>query len=568
MAKFLSKDGKFYMRNGKLLQYLPTLAAENTWYKSSQDKATITKIALKDSYTPETTVDESWDASAMNDGSIMAYRTGTEIILAGNGSGNIAANKSSKNAFREFTLVESITGLDILNTSHMVVASSMFTNCSSLTTLDLSTWDMSNCTTIGSMFYGCSNLVSVGDLSNWNTSNITRMPGVFYKCSKLTTTGNLNNWDTSKVNSLQSMFSYCESLVNIGDLSNWDTSNVTHMGGMFYICSNLTSVGDLSNWNTSNVTNFQSMFAQCSKLENIGTLSNWVTSNATNIGWMFTRCNALTGLDVSSWNVSNVTEMTAVFNACHNLNNQDVSKWSTSKAVHMNYLFAGCYKMTKIDVSNFDTSNVTQTAYMFANCYALTDLNVAGLNTSKSEYMHWMFSGCKVLTNLDISSVSTLQIEDEANMEYFFNGDRSLQSVTLGKDFKFVGTKSYLPTPASGKWYDTTTGIGYTPAELAAVVRTVPVTYSATAPAPVSKSWVINETPDLTNDMSVKINFTSFNGISSYKHFAINSSALNYDNSIVCDQMGFIKEAYRTVVFETAPTGELLTWLQANAVPQ
>ena len=177
-----------------------------------------------------------------------------------------------------------------------------------------------------------------------------------------------------------------------------------------------------------------------------------------------------------------------------------------------------------------------------------------------------MFSGCKALTNLDISSVSTLQIKDEANMEHFFDGDSSLQSVTLGKDFKFVGTKSYLPTPASGKWYDTTTGIGYTPAELAAVVRTGPVTYSVIAPAPVSKTWVINETPDLTNDMYVHINFTS-RGVS-YKQFLIESSKLYYDNSPVCDDIGFVKEAFRTVVFETAPTGELLTWLQANAVPQ
>lgn len=82
----------------------------------------------------------------------------------------------------------------------------------------------------------------------------------------------------------------------------------------------------------------------------------------------------------------------------------------------------------------------------------------------------------------------------------------------------------------------------------------------------ISKTWVINETPDLTNDMNVSINFTS-NGIS-YEYFVIDSSKLNYNTSIVCDEMGFIKEVYRTVVFETAPTGGLLTWLQANAVPQ
>lgn len=27
-------------------------------------------------------------------------------------------------------------------------------------------------------------------------------------------------------------------------------------------------------------------------------------------------------------------------------------------------------------------------------------------------------------------------------------------------------------------------------------------------------------------------------------------------------------DAYKTITFETAPTGELLTWLQSNAVPQ
>ena len=86
------------------------------------------------------------------------------------------------------------------------------------------------------------------------------------------------------------------------------------------------------------------------------------------------------------------------------------------------------------------------------------------------------------------------------------------------------------------------------------------------ADVPVSKTWVINETPDLTNDMYVHINFTS-RGIS-YKQFVIESSKLYYDNSPVCDDIGFVKEAFRTVVFETAPTGELLTWLQANAVPQ
>lgn len=73
------------------------------------------------------------------------------------------------------------------------------------------------------------------------------------------------------------------------------------------------------------------------------------------------------------------------------------------------------------------------------------------------------------------------------NMSSMFGLCRELQTVTLGKAFGFVGT--YLPAQsttyiagATGKWYDTTTNIGYTPAELAAVTRTETRTYTAIPP--------------------------------------------------------------------------------------
>ena len=91
---------------------------------------------------------------------------------------------------------------------------------------------------------------------------------------------------------------------------------------------------------------------------------------------------------------------------------------------------------------------------------------------------------------------------------------------------------------------------------------------------PISKTWLINETPDVSTDMLATINFTS-NG-ESFDQFQIDSvvpgiiylkngsgAGYQYDSA----SWGY-GEAYRTVVFETAPTGELLTWLQANAVPQ
>lgn len=41
-----------------------------------------------------------------------------------------------------------------------------------------------------------------------------------------------------------------------------------------------------------------------------------------------------------------------------------------------------------------------------------------------------------------------------------------------------------------------------------------------------------------------------------------------YDNTRVNDGYGFTDEAYRTITFDEAPTGDLLAWLQANAVQQ
>lgn len=90
----------------------------------------------------------------------------------------------------------------------------------------------------------------------------------------------------------------------------------------------------------------------------------------------------------------------------------------------------------------------------------------------------------------------------------------------------------------------------------------------------ISKTWVINKSPDVSTDMLVTINFTS-NG-ESFDQFQIdsaipgiiylkNGSGAGYQYDSGSWSYG---EAYRTVVFETTPTGELLTWLQANAVPQ
>ena len=417
------------------------LAAQDTWYKGTAAKSTITKIQFVDSYTVTGSETESWDASAAQDGSIMAYINGTELTIAGNRSGTIYANANSRFAFREFKSLTDISGLELLNTSKVTSMQSMFEKCSALTSLDLSEWD---------------------------TSKVTSMYEMFFACDKLTHL-DLSGWDTSEVKSLEDMFSNCKALSTVDGLSDWNTTNAKTMNGMFANCYALTGL-DLTKWNTSKVTDMESMFTGCKTLTNLD-VSKWDTSKVTNMGYMFNNCYALTSLDVSSFNTSGVTNMTWMFGNCAKLTNLDLSGWDTSNVTNMGYMFNRCSALTSVgDLSGWDTSKVTDMSQMFYGCGALTNLNLSGWDTSNVTTMKVMFDSCS-----------------------------KLQTVTLGENFRFVGTDGYLPTPspdsipgADGKWYDTADSTGYTPEELAGVIRTEACTYAAVKPVPTlaaSDNW-------------------------------------------------------------------------------
>ena len=164
MTKFLSKDGKFYMRDGKLLGYIPpqpTLAANSSWYKGSMAKSTITAIEIKDSYTPTGTVTEQWNADVNNDGNIKSYVEDTKLTIAGNGAGKIMANADSSSAFNGFSAATSISGLNLLNTSKVTNMNYMFQTCRKLTKIYASgLWSTASVSVTSStgMFGDCSNL--------------------------------------------------------------------------------------------------------------------------------------------------------------------------------------------------------------------------------------------------------------------------------------------------------------------------------------------------------------------------------------------------------------------------
>ncbi|EMF0404978.1 BspA family leucine-rich repeat surface protein [Enterococcus hirae] len=193
-----------------------------------------------------------WNSDKVNSEAIK------KIVLAG----KVVAPENSKYLFstdssgKDLTNVTEIEGLSQLDTSNVTNMASMFSNVSSLTSLDVSSFDTSNVTDMSYMFYGMSSVTSL-DVSSFDTSNVTTMYRMFNEMNSLTSL-DVSSFDTSNVTDMRSMFSFVSSLTSL-DVSNFDTNNVTDMGYMFNEMNSITSL-DLSNFDTSKVTDMEYMF--------------------------------------------------------------------------------------------------------------------------------------------------------------------------------------------------------------------------------------------------------------------------------------------------------------------
>ena len=253
-----------------------------------------------------------------------------------------------------------------------------------------------------------SNLIQINFNNNFNTSNVTDMSAIFSDCSFLTSL-DLSSFNTSKVTDMGSMFSNCSSLTSL-DLSSFNTANVTDMSWMFD-GSSLTNI-DLSSFNTSKVTTMGYMFNFCSSLTNLD-LSSFNTANVTNMLKMFSNCSSLTSLDLSSFNTANVTDMSVMFNDCSSLTSLDLSNFNTSKVTNMEYMFYGCSSLTSLDLSGFNNSNITNMEYMFYNCSKLqTTINILNASTTYTD----IFAG-NALTDTNANVIIGYTAETKAIAE-------------------------------------------------------------------------------------------------------------------------------------------------------
>ena len=249
---------------------------------------------------------------------------------------------------------------------------------------------------LGYWFQNMSHLIDIENINLLDTANVTSMYYMFYGCSSLTSL-DLSSFDTLSVTDMQRMFQGCLNLVDL-NLSGFDTRNVTDMSYMFYNCASLTSL-DVSCFNVSSVTNMTYMFYNCLGLTSLD-LSDFDVSSVTNMSYMFYNCSSLVSLNVSNFGTRSVTNMYYMFYGCSSLTSLDLSNFDTSNVISMNSMFCNCTLLEDVDVSGFDTGSVTNMNGVFRNCSSLQSLDLSNWNTFACNDMYSMFDGCYNLNSV------------------------------------------------------------------------------------------------------------------------------------------------------------------------
>ena len=345
--------------------------------------------------------------------------------------------------FKNLTKLETITGLEYLNTAKVTDMSYMFDNCSSLTSLDVTHFNTANVTNMSSMFSSCSSLTSL-DVTHFNTAKVTDMSYMFCRCLSLTSL-DVTYFNTAKVTDMSYMFSSCFSLTSLY-LTNFNTEKVTNMSDMFSYCRALTTIYASSKFVTTQVSDSRGMFNNCKKLKGEdewtndkatdktyakieggyfsgaiprvkyadGTLTFFLTSKET-LGENEYELNR--GANPPGW-ANHSKEITKVV--------FDTS-FANAKPTSCCRWFFGCDKLKQIEgIKNLNTENVKDMSNMFYGCSGLISLDVTNFNTANVTNMRGMFSSCNNLATIYTSEkFVTTKVENLNSL--MFKGDENLK---------------------------------------------------------------------------------------------------------------------------------------------
>ena len=366
-----------------------------------------------------------------------------------------------KYMFHKCNYLKKLTNLFLFNTKNVIDMTDVFSFCSSLNHLDLSSFNHKNVTDISYMFYNCINL-KVLNMPFLNLNYIDNADYVFEICPKLDEA----YFNSKNKNTINKYENEIEILVKIkkGDinkdiyfLDNYNSRhdnlkklnelntdlyindvryefqkyfkpkkegeyiiklkikiNLTNCSYMFAECENIINIKFIR-FNIKYVTNIKYMFYRCTNIKNIN-FSAFNTKNVIDMSNLFHGCKNLLNLDLSSFDTLKVTTMDEMFYDCYNLHNLNISSFNTENVIYMTEMFMFCENLKTLDLSHFNTINVKSMIGMFANCYNLDYLNLSSFNTANVRYANKIFLSCKQdIIDANISKFKKFKYDDLIN---------------------------------------------------------------------------------------------------------------------------------------------------------
>ena len=288
--------------------------------------------------------------------------------------------------FAALSELETITGLEYLNTANVTDMSSLFDHCQKLTSLDVTHFNTAKVTNMYKMFRSCG-LTSL-DLSNFNTAKVTNMELMFSGCSNLKTIYASDKFITAAVTESENMFSYCGSLS--GDID-WSDKAVDKTyakidGGYFR-----DKAYDNRPW-----VKFAdgTLTFRCGYKKTLGENEYALNSDENQPKWNTPNNNISQVVFEASFANARPKSCYAWFRGFENLKQiKGIENLNTENVTSMKSMFSNCSNLAELDVTNFNTANVTDMSYMFSNCRNLTTIYVSDkfvINNKNND----LFFGC------------------------------------------------------------------------------------------------------------------------------------------------------------------------------
>ena len=269
--------------------------------------------------------------------------------------------------FEGLTQLETITGLEYLNTANVTDMSFLFDHCQKLTSLDLSNFNTAKVTNMNRMFSYCSNLKTIYASDKFKTAAVTKSENMFLNCSSLS--GDID-WSDKAVDKTYAKIDggYFR------DKAYYNRPWVKYADGtLTFRCGYKKTLGE----NEYELNSGEYPPAWNTNQKNISKVvfeASFANARPTNCYAWFLNFKNLTQIEgIENLNTENVTSMRNMFYSCSSLTSLDATNFNTANVTNMNYMFFGCNKLKEIYVSDkFVTDDVISSRYMFLNCSSLS----------------------------------------------------------------------------------------------------------------------------------------------------------------------------------------------------